>query len=102
MPTPAALSWHSVASSGVYLMRHRERRTCKESISFSPCHVIWVLGKCPKYFREEYAEEISNLLKDMKPFRGVQLDVKISVVLNSAGIYNPKRKPVCQDYTRLS
>src|SRR6266702_7961759 len=78
MLTPAApsileLSWHSVASSGVYLMRHRERRTCDESINFSPCHVMWVLGKCLKFFREEYVEELNNLLKDLKPFRGVQL-----------------------------
>lgn len=35
--------------------------------------VLVGLGKCPKCFREEYVEELSNLLKDLKSFGGAQL-----------------------------
>lgn len=57
---------------------------------------MWVLGKCPKYFRGEYVEELSNLQ------RCTTRTSKFQLYLNGEGKYNPKRKSVYQDYTRLS
>ena len=57
---------------------------------------MWILSKCPKYSGEEYVEELSNLQ------RCTTRTSKFQLHLNDIGKYNPKRKSVCQDYTRLS